>query len=526
MELICVKNFKQWCMENKAGSLLELYENADNEYESDEIGFSSKKHVNWKCKKCSIEWEQSLITTTKKSNKECPYCTHKRPSSFYNLTTEYPELEQEWNYELNLKAPTEYLPKSAESVWWKCKNGHVWKNIIEVRVKAVKSNIKNGRPICPYCNHEKVSFTYNLLTEFPNYAKQWNYIKNGSITPLNVSPKSRKKVWWICEYDSLHTWQDRISNRTALHRGCPECSRKFKNSFPSRVLYYYLKQYFYDCEMEFKILGKYIADIYIPQYKIIIEYDGWYYHSNLNSKQRENKKDQILKERGFCVIRIKDRGEEIQGINYRNGNFEYHLQENYNNLDELVKEVINVIGKMANANIRIDINHKRDYQKIEDTYYHIRKSNSLAVKRPEFIEEWSSNNNISPDNVSISYQDNVKWICKKCNREYKATVYNRVKNNSNCPFCANKKVCEDNSLAKCSPRLIKEWDNEKNGDLTPNDVTNGSDKKVWWICEKGHSWQAHIYSRTGKKKTNCPECSKNNRKRKGEQKFEKIQKNY
>ena len=30
------------------------------------------------------------------------------------------------------------------------------------------------------------------------------------------------------------------------------------------------------------------------------------------------------------------------------------------------------------------------------------------------------------------------------------------------------------------PHLVKEWHPTKNGDLTPKDVTYGSNKKVWW----------------------------------------------
>lgn len=43
--------------------------------------------------------------------------------------------------------------------------------------------------------------------------------------------------------------------------------------------------------------------------------------------------------------------------------------------------------------------------------------------------------------------------------------------------------------------LLTQWDYEKNGTLTPDRVTYGSHKKVWWICEKGHSWQAIVKSR-------------------------------
>ena len=57
------------------------------------------------------------------------------------------------------------------------------------------------------------------------------------------------------------------------------------------------------------------------------------------------------------------------------------------------------------------------------------------------------------------------------------------------------------------PELVKEWHPTKNGDLTPKDVTHGSEKKAWWLCPKGHSYETRIYSRTGKIKNGCPYCS-------------------
>ena len=37
----------------------------------------------------------------------------------------------------------------------------------------------------------------------------------------------------------------------------------------------------------------------------------------------------------------------------------------------------------------------------------------------------------------------------------------------------------NNSLAEVHPELITEW-SEKNLPLTPDDITFGSNKKVWW----------------------------------------------
>jgi len=55
------------------------------------------------------------------------------------------------------------------------------------------------------------------------------------------------------------------------------------------------------------------------------------------------------------------------------------------------------------------------------------------------------------------------------------------------------------------PHLVKEWHSTKNGDLTLNDLTHGSKKKVWWKCSKGHEYEALIYNRA--RGTQCSYCS-------------------
>lgn len=54
-------------------------------------------------------------------------------------------------------------------------------------------------------------------------------------------------------------------------------------------------------------------------------------------------------------------------------------------------------------------------------------------------------------------------------------------------------------------RLLDEWDAERNAPLTPQQVTAGTRRKVWWTCAKGHSWQASVASRVSQK-TDCPVC--------------------
>ena len=53
----------------------------------------------------------------------------------------------------------------------------------------------------------------------------------------------------------------------------------------------------------------------------------------------------------------------------------------------------------------------------------------------------------------------------------------------------------NNSLAEVHPELVSEW-SEKNLPLTPDDITFGSNKKVWWRGACGHEWQTSVKARS------------------------------
>lgn len=61
-----------------------------------------------------------------------------------------------------------------------------------------------------------------------------------------------------------------------------------------------------------------------------------------------------------------------------------------------------------------------------------------------------------------------------------------------------------NSLSAVHPELVAEW-SEKNLPLTPDNVTFGSNKKVWWKGTCGHEWETSIKARSSGEK--CPICS-------------------
>jgi hypothetical protein len=55
------------------------------------------------------------------------------------------------------------------------------------------------------------------------------------------------------------------------------------------------------------------------------------------------------------------------------------------------------------------------------------------------------------------------------------------------------------------PQVAAQWHPKLNGGLTPDLVTAGSGKKVWWICAKMHEFTREIYTQVRFK--NCPFCS-------------------
>ena len=69
----------------------------------------------------------------------------------------------------------------------------------------------------------KVTDSYNLKRIHPRLSKEWHPVKNGELTPKDVTPSSGRKVWWICK--NKHEWVAKVGKR-AHGTGCPYCSGK------------------------------------------------------------------------------------------------------------------------------------------------------------------------------------------------------------------------------------------------------------------------------------------------------------
>ena len=133
--------------------------------------------------------------------------------------------------------------------------------------------------------------------------------------------------------------------------------------------------------------------------------------------------------------------------------------------------------------------------------------NSLASENPELAAQWhpTKNAGLTPQQVAINSNKRVWWLCEN-GHEWQAMVKSRQVG-TECPICKNRKILAgENDLATTHPSVAAQWHPVKNGSLTPRDLFAGTERKVWWICEKKHEWRASVCLRTSKG-NGCPVCA-------------------
>lgn len=135
--------------------------------------------------------------------------------------------------------------------------------------------------------------------------------------------------------------------------------------------------------------------------------------------------------------------------------------------------------------------------------------NDLSSQEPEVTAQWhpTLNDPLSPEQVSRYSNQRVWWQCDK-GHAWQAPVFSRTAEQKGCPYCTGKKILAGwNDLQTREPEVAAQWHPTLNGELTPQQVSAGSKKRVWWQCANGHVWQAFIYSRTGNQRCGCPVCA-------------------
>ena len=310
----------------------------------------------------------------------------------------------------------------------------------------------------------------SLAEARPDLAAEWNYEKNGNLRPEDVTCKSGKKVWWKLPYDvpmdykveGKHfefEWEATISGRS---RGdnCPYLSGRAA-----------AWEGFNDLQTVKPELAK-----------------QWHPTKNGNLKP-----NQITS----------GSNKEIWWL------FPYDDHKTGKHFDFEWKNTV------KNRNKNLNCPYLTGYAVWEGF-------NDLQTVNPEFAKQWhpTRNGNLKPNQVVYGSNKKVWWLLpyddpktgKHFDFEWKASIDSRIRNNIGCPYLSNRAVWKGfNDLQTTNAELAKQWHPIKNGNLKPNQITSGSNKKIWWLLLYDDSktgkhfdfeWKASIDSRMSGKY--CP----------------------
>jgi len=463
------------------------------------VTFKSSKKIWWRC---LIDDEHEWFTTVYSrtiSKSGCPFCYGREATKTNNLLKLYPDVAKEIHKTLNGNIdPTKITPVSDKLLWWECpiNSEHVYQTTVAKRTRRGQR--------CSYCANKQINKTNSLSTLNPKLAKEWHPSKNGDLSPDKVGSGSGKKVWWLCSVTSQHEWQANIYSRNN-GAGCPKC--KSQTSAPELRIYAEFQKVFLNVENRKKIEGKEL-DIYLPDYKIGIEYDGVRWH--LGKEEFDKEKVRLLTDKNIKIFRVREqplkRISEWDVLVHKNR----FLKTDVNNLLLALSKAVPKLKKHYLKYIKSNefLNNKKHNEYLSYLPNPIPEL-SLEFNQPTLCKEWDSKANkpLLPSSFTENSGKVVNWICTKDkNHKWKAQIASRSRGNG-CPYCRNLFVSATNNLKFKNSELIKEWHPTKNGNLKPEMVIAGSHKKVWWKCPKGddHEWQAAPGTRI--LNVGCPFCA-------------------
>lgn len=135
-------------------------------------------------------------------------------------------------------------------------------------------------------------------------------------------------------------------------------------------------------------------------------------------------------------------------------------------------------------------------------------SNNITMN-PKLAKQFHpTKNSMKAKDIPLGSKRMICWRCKRSSDHiWQAIVDDRVRDDSDCPYCKNRKVASTNSLATLFPEVAKEWHPTLNKPAKPGTVIATSHRRAWWRCSKcKYDWQANIENRT-RRGFGCPACA-------------------
>ena len=173
-----------------------------------------------------FEWKAAVYNRS--NGRGCPFLSDSPAvwPGYNDLGTKNPELSRQWHPTKNgVLTPEDVTANSGKMVWWiypydDPETGRhfdfEWKTAVYNRSRGDGCPFLSSRP--------DVWEGFNdLQSKFPEFAEEWDSVKNRNKTPQNTYYRSVKRVWWKCPLCG-YRWRDSVANRIRYGRKCPNCT--------------------------------------------------------------------------------------------------------------------------------------------------------------------------------------------------------------------------------------------------------------------------------------------------------------
>ena len=450
-------------------------------------------------------WQETLNGRTSHQS-GCPFCASKRVSVTNSLAIHRPEIAAQWHDTKNGDlTPAAVMVGSSRKVWWRCLAGpdHVWLTAINDRTGSKAAG-------CPCCAGRQASVTNSLAAIYPNLATEWDRERNGDLSPEQVPSGTRRKVWWCCPVALDHIWQASVESRTRQGTGCLCCAGRQVSITNSLAALHPAIAAQWDVDRN---VGSGPCDVPAGTTKRV----WWCCSAGADHRWQTSVVSRTSQQSG-CPFCSGTRASVTNSLATLRPLVAAEWDSERNG-DLTPADV--VAGSERRVWWRCDAGEDHVWQATVVSRTagsgcpccagtQLSTTNSLAALQPRVAAEWDLDRNqeTSPDQVLAGGWQKAWWRCTAGpDHSWEATVASRTRAGTGCPFCAGLRVSVTNSLAARFPAVAVQWDVKKNGDLTPDHVIAGSERKVWWSCAAGpdHSWEAQVCSRTSQG-AGCPFC--------------------
>ena len=475
----------------------ELHPTKNGDLTPENITHGSHKKLWWLCSKGHIYY--SIISNrTRKNGSGCPECSGNKVGKDNSLGILFPEIASEWHPSKNAElTPKDFTHGSKSKVWWLCPEGHSYVSTINQRTSLNKTG-------CSYCAGKKINHSNNLEILFPEIANEWHPKKNKDLTPSEVTHGTSKKVWWLCTKG--HSYASTVNQRTSMNSKCPYCLGR-RVSEDNNLL----------------ILFPEIAKEWHP------------------SKNRELTPKDFTQGSKSKVWWLCSKGHSYKSvIKNRTGSNQNSCPHCSNQSSEPEIRILSELQWFFNEvkhryklkgveidvflpNIGIAIEYDGNYWHKGKTVKDLEKNKFLLshniklIRVREYPLELTSENDVLVRTRILAKKD-LDGILKKIVPFVDINIKEKINSYLSHSSFVNDEFFKkyrsyfpspfpEKSLLKTHPLIAKEWDYEKNYPLKPENFSHGSVNKSWWLCPKGHSYDATINNKTGKKPTGCPYCS-------------------